>query len=138
MARLVNTAFDPARICTVRRPFTANGRQFQSGDVFDWRRMAVSQRKAYLLFEAGKLMHAEDYPNEIKTAEAFVPVAPTRAAGAPAASIEPEVVDDLTEIVEMRTLRAMADEIGAAYARSLAGQRAAIRAQRAKNEESSA
>lgn len=134
MARLVNTAFDPTRVCTVRRPFTANGRQFQSGDVFDWRRMAVSQRKAYLLFEVGKLMHAEDYPNEIKTAEAFVPVASTRAAGATALSIEPEVVDDLTGIVDMKALRVLADEVGAPYARSMAGQRAAIRAQRAKNE----
>lgn len=127
MARLIKTSFDPARPCTVRRPFTANGRTFAPGDAFEWRRMSISQRAAYLLFEAGKIMHAADYPNEVATLPAPAPTPEPPAPEQPA-SHEP---DDLDALVSLKDLRAIADEIGAPYARSVENQRAAIRAKRA-------
>lgn len=48
---------DKKAIC--RRAFKANGRQFHPGDVFDWRRLSITPRKAKLLFDGGLIGHED-------------------------------------------------------------------------------
>jgi hypothetical protein len=125
MARLIEREFDPARPVYARKYFTAAGRKYVPGDLFDWSRLAVSQRRALQMFDAGKLAHkTEDTPERIK--EEYTPK-----------SIEEEFEDaeilsiasgdDLDAIDDMKELRRIADGIGAPYKVSKKDQREAIR-----------
>jgi hypothetical protein len=124
MPRLVSREFDQARPTYARRTFISNGRRYKSGDLFDWRRIALSVRKAKQLFDSGHLGHL----NDDKPVEPVVEVKP--------AEIEVEdneilaaVVDgdELDEIDDMKELRVIADAEGAPYKVSKADQRQAIR-----------
>lgn len=66
--------FNPTMPVIVRRFFVAAGRHFNPGDVFDWKRLSVDQRRVRLLFEAGKLMHSP------ATAQVNVPTSPVQLA----------------------------------------------------------
>lgn len=50
---------DPGRDILARRPFTFGGRQFERGDVFDWRDLGCDVSHLRRLFESGRLMNAE-------------------------------------------------------------------------------
>jgi len=153
MARLIERTFQPNEPTVVRRFFVAAGRHFNPGDVFDWRRLAVAQRRVKQLFDNGKLMHPET------AAEAVVePVIEVGAVGAiltPEPSIEQEMQDediahvaataeddepgpaDLVEAgddgldaLNMRELRAIAEAEGAPTRLRREDQRQAIREHR--------
>lgn len=62
MARLISREFHPAVPVYVRRFFVAAGRHWDPGDMFDWQRLAVAQRRVKQLFDAGKLMHEAPMP----------------------------------------------------------------------------
>ena len=62
MARLIERKFDPARPTYARKYFTAAGRKFVPNDLFDWQKLAVSQRRAMQMFDAGKLTHKDKDP----------------------------------------------------------------------------
>lgn len=124
--KLTERVFNPGEPVYARRAITANGHKFNPGDVFDWRKMAVNQRRVRQLFDDGKLTHARVEPVAVAVAE---PVA--------VAVVEPVTVaeqDDLDLIDDMKELRRIADEIGAPYKVSKADQRDAIRAHRKETE----
>lgn len=124
MARLIQREFDPARPVYARKYFTAAGRKFVPGDLFDWRKMAVSQRRALQMFDAGKLMHeATDADFQDDDIQAYVETEISKLE-----FYEPN--DDLDDIDDMKELRRIADEIGAPYKVSKKDQREAIREHR--------
>ena len=141
MARLISRPFDPTKPVYARRFFVAAGRHYEPGTLFDWQRLSVSQRRVFLLYEAGKLTHEADANAEAPKAETPKP------APAPepkpieqevqdedilAAVMEPEApapADDLEDL-NMKELRAIAEEEGAPYRTSRDAQRQAIREHR--------
>jgi hypothetical protein len=62
MVRLITREFKPNAPVYVRRFFVAAGRHWNPGDLFDWQRLSVAQRRVKQLFDAGKLMHPEGQP----------------------------------------------------------------------------
>jgi len=143
MARLISREFNPAAPVYVRRFFVAAGRHWNPGDVFDWQRLSVAQRRVKQLFDAGKLMHPEEMPKSdwagLQARESAAPAptpeptpAPTIETGVEdegilAAAAEPiDELDDLT----MPELRAIAEAEGAPTRVSRAAQREAIRENR--------
>lgn len=153
MARLISREFNPAVPVIVRRPFIANGRHFKPGDVFDWKRLSVTPRRAKQMFDAGKLMH------EAPTAETNCAGLQARESASSAPSIQTEVedatiraaasegtfgddlveslkeavgaepIDELDEL-DMKALRAIAEAEGAPTRVSREAQRKAIRENR--------
>lgn len=123
MARLIERKFDPARPTYARKYFTAAGRKFVPNDLFDWQKLAVSQRRAMQMFDAGKLTHKDkEVTPKDKALQDFVEA--EQYWDAEDKSDELDAIDDLKE------LRRIADEIGAPYKVSKADQREAIRAHR--------
>jgi hypothetical protein len=141
MARHIERVFDPRQPLVTRRFFVAAGRHYNPGDPFEWRRMAVDQRRVKLLFDAGKIMHS--------AADEAEPLIEVGGVGAilstPAPTTEQEVEDaailaaasapveepqdDLADLT-MKELRAIADAEGAPFRVSRDAQRAAIREHR--------
>lgn len=134
MARLIDRSFDPNRPVKVRRFFVAAGRHWEPGRDFPWKTMAVAQRRVKLLFDAGKLMHAEaeDTPapapapepiisQEVQDEDTFHAAVTTNTPAEP--------VDDLDGL-NMKELREIADKEGAPSRVSRAAQREAIREHR--------
>jgi hypothetical protein len=120
MARLIFREFDAAKPTFVRRKFISNGRHYAVGDVFDWRRLSLTTRKAKQMFDSGHIGHQE---------------APVAVAPIVVAHEEPFVaVDDLDLIEDMKELRRIADAEGASYKVSKADQREAIRENRKETE----
>jgi hypothetical protein len=140
MARLITREFNPAVPVIVRRFFVAAGRHWEPGDVFEWQRLSVAQRRVKQLFDAGKLMHEGEAGHAVprekpKASPAAVSADPApEAVSAPiseapvADDAEPE--DDLTHL-DMKQLREIAERIGAPSRVSRAAQRQAIRETRA-------
>jgi hypothetical protein len=143
--------FDPTLPLVVRRFFVAAGRHFNPGDTFDWKRLAVNQRRTRQLFEAGKLMHgpaAAPLPRAAveKRAEIVLPdaapfiavemqdedahhvaiMAAALADEPPAATAE----DDGLDVLDMKALREIADVENAPFRVSREAQRQAIRENR--------
>ena len=149
MARLIERSFDPSKPVYARRFFVAAGRHFKIGDAFPWQQLSVSQRKAKLLFDAGKLKHMDDEPAPRKAAAPAAKPAP-EPAPEPSVQEEPPVRasdpgtdsalaehatetephDDLSEL-GMKALRRIAQEEGAPTRLSRTEQRKAIREHRA-------
>jgi hypothetical protein len=149
MARIPDRSFNPSVPVYVRRFFVASGRHWEVGTLFDWRRLAVNQRRVRQLFDVGKLMHLDDMPApdyeglQAREAAAYLkPAAPIAqeardddiqhvAVTAPAAddgnpASEQEPIDDLDGL-NMAELRAIADAENAPTRVSRAEQREAIR-----------
>jgi len=132
MARLIERKFDPARPTYARKYFTAAGRKFVPGDAFDWQKMAVAQRRAMQMFDAGKLAHKDDEVAPERIKQEYTPERKPEALesldyyDAPLINDE----DDLDTIDDLKELRRIADEIGAPYKVSKKDQREAIRAYR--------
>ena len=57
MSKFSQQVFDPAKPMVARKTFKSNGHLIKANAPFDWRQMAISQRKAKILFETGYLMH---------------------------------------------------------------------------------
>lgn len=115
MPRIVSREFDQARPTYARRAFIANGRRYKSGDLFDWRHIALNVRKAKQLFDSGHLGHRnDDKPIEVEVEDNEILAA---AVGG----------DELDAIDDMKELRVIADAEGAPYKVSKADQRQAIR-----------
>jgi hypothetical protein len=142
MTRLIERAFDPARPVQARRFFVAAGRHFNPGDTFDWKRMAVAQRRVRQLFDAGKLMHGEAVVTPAPTIEqeiedmdilttAAAPVDPLPPEGEhdEADTPAPPPVDDLDGL-NMKELRVIAEAEDAPTRVSREAQREAIREHR--------
>lgn len=149
MARLISRPFDPTKPVYARRFFVAAGRHYEPGTPFDWQRLSVSQRRVFLLYEAGKLTHEADANAEAPKAETPKPapapepkpieqevqdedilaaaVGDTGEAMQPVE--EPGPVDELDDL-NMKELRAIAEEEGAPYRTSRDAQRQAIREHR--------
>jgi hypothetical protein len=142
MARHIERVFDSRQPLVTRRFFVAAGRHYNPGDAFDWRRMAVDQRRVKLLFDAGKIMHPDTDSNPVEpeaqtddmqpvtiTAPAAdePPAAPEQVSVEPIEANEPQ--DDLTDLT-MKELRAIADAEGAPFRVSREAQREAIRENR--------
>jgi hypothetical protein len=151
MARLISRPFDPTQPVYARRFFVAAGRHYNPGDRFDWQRLSVAQRRVFLLFEAGKLMHEEtaattkaqkpkaapikDGPDVDVTLDQSPEPAPdgemfegqTDSVMEPVA--EPGPADELDDM-NMKQLRAIAEDEGAPYRTSRDAQRQAIREHR--------
>lgn len=49
--------FDPSQPLVAAKPFTAAGRRFEVGAAFDWRKMAVDQRRVRNMFEIRLVDH---------------------------------------------------------------------------------
>ena len=140
MARLIERAFAPNRPVVARRFFVGAGRHYNPGDAFDWRRLAVSQRRVKALFDAGKLMHVDaDIAPEQAEKPAMTP-APSieqevqdqeilAIAAAPEPATEPANEDGLDDL-NMKELRAIADAEGVPYRLSRSDQRGSIREHR--------
>ena len=117
--------FDPARPTMVRRKFTAQGRRFEKGAEFPWRKLMITPRRARQMYDAGFLFHPGDDDRQ----------APEKSA-APDALAEAQHqsggdLDDLDEIETLQELRDIAEIEGAQPARSKAEQRQRIRENRA-------
>tara|TARA_R110000851_G_scaffold50512_3_gene120565 strand:+ start:3403 stop:3711 length:309 start_codon:yes stop_codon:yes gene_type:complete len=53
MAKLHKKAeFDKGAKLVARKLFTANGRNYSTGDIFPWRKLAITERKVRLMYEA--------------------------------------------------------------------------------------
>jgi hypothetical protein len=120
MARLISREFDPTRPTYARRKFIANGRRYASGDLFDWRRVSLTERKAKQMFDSGHLGHQDNAPAPAPVVETPVIL---KAINEPADT----PVDDLDAIDDMKELRLIADAEGAPYKVSKTDQRQAIR-----------
>lgn len=151
MALMPERKFDPAKPLVVRRMFVAAGRHFNPGDAFDWRRMSMAQRRVMQLFDNGKLMHAEA-TSEIKSDLAGLQAREMISRPAPepvlnvektveqeiqdediriAAAVEPATVfGDGLDLLDMKALRAIAEQENAPYRVSREAQREAIRENR--------
>lgn len=119
MPRLISREFDQARPTYARRAFIANGHRYKSGDLFDWRHIALNVRKAKQLFDSGHLGHRNDDVADVKPVEIEVEdneILATAVEG-----------DELDAIDDMKELRGIADAEGAPYKVSKADQRQAIR-----------
>jgi hypothetical protein len=148
MALMPDRKFDPSKPLVVRRMFVAGGRHFNPGDVFDWRRMSIAQRRVTQLFDNGKLTHPEGAAAPVSNLAALQA---REMAGAPAPApvektIEQEMQDedilaatafepatafgDGLDLLDMKALRAIAEEEGAPYRVSRELQREAIRENR--------
>ena len=150
MARLIERSFDPNRPVKVRRFFVAAGRHWEPGRAFPWKTMALAQRRVKLLFDAGKLMHADYADGGVVGAEDFTPALmgekPSESTITPAPTIAQEVQDEDTfhtvvtatpaepvgdlDGLNMKELREIADREGAPSRVSREAQREAIREQR--------
>lgn len=139
MARLISRPFDPTKPVYARRFFVAAGRHYEPGTPFDWQRLSVAQRRVFLLYEAGKLTHEAGpeapAPKAEKPAPAPKPIEQEvqdedilTAAAEPAP--EPEAPTDELDDLNMKELRAIAEEEGAPYRTSRDAQRQAIREHR--------
>jgi hypothetical protein len=147
MALLPERVFDPTRPVVARRFFVAAGRHFNPGDVFDWKRSSVDQRRVRLLFDAGKIMH----PEPTLTASAKPAATPKPEPVATPISIEmqdedvhhiavtaaaadeqpaPSLEDDGLEDLGMKELREIAMAENAPFRVSREAQREAIRENR--------
>lgn len=102
--------FDGTSPLIARREFRFSGRDFAPGDKFDWKKMAVTHRRARQMFDAGKVANPGDKPDPLETLDYY------------------DAPDDynLEEIDDMKDLRRIADEVGAPYKVSKADQRKAI------------
>ncbi len=143
MARIPERKFDPSKPVYARKAFTANGNKIAGGQQFDWKKLAVAQRRVLQMFEAGYLYHADSKPVNV-TVEDKTTVKPTPepvdvtfkdkieelADMGQEWDAEP-VGDDLDAIDDMKELRAIADAEGAPYKVSKKDQRQAIRDNRA-------
>lgn len=58
--RLVERTFDPKKPLVARRDFVAAGRPYKVGDAFDWKRLAVAQRRVLQMFEANIVGHVDE------------------------------------------------------------------------------
>lgn len=143
MARIPERKFDPSKPVYARKAFTANGNKIAGGQQFDWKKLAVAQRRALQMFEAGYLYHADSKPVNV-TVEDKTTVKPTpepvdvtfkdkieELAEMGQEWDEEPVGDDLDAIDDMKELRAIADAEGAPYKVSKKDQRQAIRDNRA-------
>jgi len=106
MRAFAERIFDPAQPMIVRRPLTAAGRHFKPGDEFDWKRMAVDQRRVRLLFEQGKLRHSSEPVRQSK------PATPRPDPVKPEPQVQ-EPADELDNIEDMKVLREIAIREGA-------------------------
>lgn len=139
MARLIDRSFDPNRPVKVRRFFVAAGRHWEPGRVFPWKKMAIAQRRAKLLFDAGKLMHPDTAEVVEETAaptieqevqdEGIHHIAATAASDEPQTVADADPVDELDGLT-MPELRAIAEAEGAPTRVSRQAQRDAIRENR--------
>ena len=143
MARIPERKFDPSKPVYARKAFTANGNKIAGGQQFDWKKLAVAQRRVLQMFEAGYLYHADSKPVNV-TVEDKTTVKPTPepvdvtfkdkieelAEMGQEWDAEP-IGDELDAIDDMKELRAIADAEGAPYKVSKKDQRQAIRDNRA-------
>lgn len=67
MSRYQARVFDKNLPVYVRKPIKISGKLLLPGAYFDWKNMAVTDRRVRQMFEAGKLQHSfdEDKANEI-------------------------------------------------------------------------
>ena len=59
--------FNPAEKFIAKKSFTCQGKKFNRGMPFPWRRMSISERQLRLLFEANFLTHPESMPLEVSS-----------------------------------------------------------------------
>lgn len=135
MARLISRPFDPTKPVYARRFFVAAGRHYEPGTLFDWQRLSVAQRRVFLLYEAGKLTHEAGpeapAPKAEKPAPAPKPIEQeVQDDEILTAAAEPEAPVDELDDLNMKELRAIAEEEGAPYRTSRDAQRQAIREHR--------
>jgi len=130
MARIPERKFDPAQPVFARKYFIANGHKYMPGDMLDWRKASISQRRVMQMFDAGKLTHNDNMAVETAPKEPVEVIVEDN----PLESLDyyDTEADDLDAIDDMKELRAIADEIGAGYKVSKVDQRQAIRDKRAE------
>lgn len=115
--------FDAHRPLEVRVWFRWAGRDYEPGQPFNWKQLAISARKTRQLFEMGKLKFAaEDTAPE--------PTPTPSPAPDPIKDFDFDLGDDLDDIDSMDALKAIAEEEGAPIKRSKVEQRDAIREHR--------
>ena len=120
MARLiVKRVFNPKEPILARRAFSAAGRTFQPGDVFNWSRLSVSPRRVRQMYDAGMLMHSDEPVAEETVVETETVVA-TEIPPAPPADNSDLDVESLV------VLQAIAKREGAAFKSTKAAQRQSI------------
>jgi hypothetical protein len=118
MARLsVKGIFDPKQPLLVRRAFSAAGRTFQPGDAFPWKRLSVSLRRAFLMYESGLLRHSDDADAEETVTEETV-----TEENPPAPPIDNSDLD----VESLVVLQTIAKREGAAFKSTKAAQRQSI------------
>lgn len=131
MARLIERKFDPARPTYARKYFTAAGRKFVPGDAFDWKKLAVAQRRVLQMFDAGKLTHKDEEFTPERIEPEYTPERkPIEEEFEDQTILSVASGDDLDTIDDMKELRTIADGIGAPYKVSKKDQREVIRQHR--------
>jgi len=116
-------SFDPSRTVYVRKSFNGSGRKYKPGDIFDWKRLAVSQRRVRQLFDSGRLMHAE----QEEQSEQRVDKPQPRRVDTEAGPMDVQTPDELDDISDMKELQRIAREEGAKTTTSKTLQRKHIR-----------
>lgn len=117
--RLVERTFDPKMPLVARRDFVAAGRSFSQGDAFDWKRMAVAQRRVAQMFEANLVGHPDD---AVAEDEATTPP--------PAPPAKEVLTADVNAVDSLAELQAIARAEGAPIKTTKIAQRDAIIAHR--------
>jgi hypothetical protein len=124
MARLiVKRVFNPKEPILARRAFSAAGRTFQPGDVFNWSRLSVSPRRVRQMYDAGMLMHSDEPVAEETAADE--PVAEETVVATEIPPAPPADNSDL-EVDSLVVLQAIAQREGAVLKSTKVAQRQAI------------
>jgi hypothetical protein len=128
--------FNPNRTLYVRKPFKTNGRHYEAGQEFDWRRRGVTIRRVRQMYEQRWIVHDDSvtFPDlQTEPAPAQQPAFDSQEAGFSEA--EPNEgqdgeADDLDSVQTLKGLQQIADAEGVSRTRSIAYQRYLIRQHR--------
>jgi len=115
--------FDPSRTVYVRKAFNGSGRHYQPNDVFNWKRLKVSQRRVRQLFDAGRLKHDEQEVQQDQRADK----PKSKRIDTEDGPVSVQTPDELDDISDMKELQRIAREEGAKTTTSKTLQRKHIR-----------
>lgn len=125
MPDTTSRVFDEHKPVIARHEFQAAGRMFRPGEVFDWRRLAITSRRVGQMYEAGKLSHEGDTEIALVAETDAEQVSMNRAA-AEAKEDEASKRDDDLAVDSLAALQEIAREEGVEIKRSKDDQREAI------------
>lgn len=133
--KLLDIPFNDTKPLIVRREFSVNGKFYEKGSIFDWKKRAIARRKVQQLYDIRKVIHEDSktFPQKTTGVQKYVNALDVKHDMSKIdAVIFPSKQDDLDSVESMPELRKLADEAGAEYKVSKVQQREAIRIARGK------